>query len=207
MTAYADASNQAAGEAVHAEIVHFVEMDLPSGYLRLHTRTGTIRWGAGSPIPSWLGIGKLGSISDVGEDAMLRPQGVTFMLSGVDAALITSARDEAYHGRTVTVYRGFLNVDTLALVATPETAFKGLMDTMTVELGQNSGSITVSAEGELARWQRNSGLLYSSETQRTLYPDDMGFDNLAAIQQRAVNWSKLGDWGQKWISQQLGRKF
>lgn len=196
MTAYASAGNQSAAEAVHAELVHFVEMDLPSGYLRLHTRTGTLAIDGNN----YTGIGQLGSISDVGEDAMLRPQGVTFTLSGVDAALITAARTEAYHGRTVTVYRGFLNVTTLALVATPEVAFRGIMDKMSIELGQGSGSITVSAEGELARWQRHSGLLYSSESQREIYPSDKGFDNVPIIQQRSVNWSKLGDWGRRWMA-------
>lgn len=191
MTWYADSNNQAAGDAAHAELASFVEMDLPSGYLRLHTRTGTIVVGA----DSYLGVGKFGSISDIGEDAMLRPQGVTFTLSGVDSALITAARTEAYHGRAVAVRQGYFNVSTLALIGTPEVQFRGIMDRMTIELGQNTASITVHAEGELARWNRHSGLLFTAESQQVIYPGDKGFDNIPVIQNRAISWEKKYIWG------------
>ncbi len=191
MTWFQSGSNQTAADAVHVEEVTLVEMDLPSGYLRLHTRIGDLVANGNT----FLGVGKFGSISDIDEDAALRPAGVTFTLSGVDSALVTSARTEAYHGRAVVVYEGYLNVTTLALIAAPEVKFRGSMDKMVIDLGTENSSITVHAEGELARWNRSSGLLFTAESQRLLYPNDKGLDNIIKIQNRTVNWEKRYNWG------------
>lgn len=193
MTWFQQAANQSAAIAAHAEAVTFVDLDFPSGHLRLHTRTGTIAWGTGSPIPQWLGVGKLGAVADVKEDAELRPNSITLTLSGVDAALVTAAMAEKYHGRAVTIYDGFLDTTTFALLATPEVKFRGLMDYMTVDLGGNTGSITVHCESELARWEKPRELLYTHESQQLLYPTDLGFVNIPVIQSRTVDWSKEGE--------------
>jgi hypothetical protein len=190
VTSYASSTNQTAAEAVHVEHVHFVHLDLPSGHLRLHTRSGTITWGSAD----WLGVGKFGDLSDIDEDAQLRPSGVTVTLSGVDSALITTAVTEKVHGRQIAVYEGFLNVSTMALVDTPETKFKGLMDFMSIELGEGAGSITVHAEGELARWQRHSGSLYTHESQQAIYSGDRGFDQIPYMQNRKIDWRKSNVW-------------
>ena len=190
MTAYASATNQAAAEAVHVEHLHFVALDLPSGYLRLHTRTGTITWGGFS----WLGVGQFGDISDIDEDSQLRPSGATITLSGVDSALITAALTEKYHGRSIAVYEGLLNLSTMVLVDTPEIIFKGLMDFMTVSLGAGVGSITVQAEGELARWLRHNNSLYTHESQQALFAGDRGFDQIPFTQNRKIDWRKSNVW-------------
>lgn len=186
MTWWASNANRDAADAAHAEVVSFVELDLPSGYLRLHTRTGTVTWGGNS----FLGVGKLGVISEVTEDAQFRPSGITLTLSGVDSALLTAALTEKYHGRLCRVWKGLLDVDTFALVADPQLEFRGLMDFMKVSLGANSATITVTAEGENARWQRHQGLMYTHESQQLTYPGDNGLDQVMAIQSRKIDWSK-----------------
>lgn len=193
MSWFQDATNQTAAIQPHAEVVTFVDLDFASGHLRLHTRTGTITWGG----YDWLGVGKLGAIDAVKEDAELRPNTVTLQLSGVDASVITVAMSEDYHGRAVRMYQGLLNVESFALVATPETVFVGVMDYMTVALGQNSGSITVNCENELARWQKPRALLYTHESQQLLYPGDRFFDMVPTIQSRVLDWTKKGKWGQE----------
>jgi hypothetical protein len=186
MTWYASSTNRTNAENAHVEIVTFAALDLPSGVVRVHTRTGTITWGSND----YVGVGKFGAVSDVTEDAQLRPSGVSLTLSGVDAALITAAMTEKYHGRAVSVWQGFLNTTTLALVADPQLVFSGLMDYMSIELGQNTGSIVVSCEGELARWNRHNGALYTHESQQAIYPGDRGFDLVPFIQNRTIDWDK-----------------
>jgi hypothetical protein len=190
MTAYAESANQTAADAVHVELVTFVYLDFPSGALRLHTRTGTITWDSND----YLGVGKFGSVSDIDEDAQLRPAGVTITLSGVDAALVSSAVTEDIHGRAISVYQGFLNVSTMVLVADPEEIFRGLMDYMTIDMGQNTGSISVQCEGELARWQRHNGSLYTHESQQALWAGDRGFDQVPYLKSRAIDWSRSHVW-------------
>jgi hypothetical protein len=89
VTSYANTDNQLANEQAHLEEVYFVEMDLPSGWLRLHTRSGTLSC-RGSP---YTGVGQFGELGDIDEDAMLRPSGVTVTLSGVDSSVITAAKE------------------------------------------------------------------------------------------------------------------
>lgn len=190
MTWYVSGSNQTAGEAAHVEIVTLVAMDVPSGYLRLHTRTGTITFGG----YDYLGVGKFGGVSEIDEDAQLRPSGVTVTLSGVDAALVSSAITEAIHGRAITIYQGYLNLTTGALIADPEIVFRGLMDYMAIDLGQNTGSITVQCEGEMARWLRHNGSLYTHESQQALFSGDRGFDQVPFLQNRKIDWSKSNVW-------------
>ncbi len=205
MTWFTAPNNQAGAEAAHAELVTFVVMDLPSGVLRLHTRVGTIRWVG----EDWLGVGKFGSISPIAEDALLRPSGVTLTLSGVDADLVSAALFETYHGRGVEVYAGFLSTETFVLLAEPEPVFRGTMDQMTVTLGQNTGTISVQCEGELARWQRHSGLVYSHESQTELlasqgYSGDRGFDQIPYIQNRVIDWTQRSNWG--YLAQRIARR-
>ena len=200
MSWFDSADNQTAATAPHAEVTTFVELDLPSGYVRLHTRTGTIQWGSGSPVPSWIGVGKLGTIDVVKEDTELRPNTIQLTLSGVDADLVNSAITQKYHGRSVSIYDGFLNTETLQLVATPELRFRGVMDYMTVSLEANGGAITVSCESEFARWQRPRSLLYTHESQQLLYEGDRGFDMVPTIQSRVIDWTKRGT-----VFSQVGR--
>lgn len=191
MTWFQQSANQTAAVAAHAEVVTFVDLDFASGHLRLHTRIGTINWGG----YDWNGVGKLGAIDVIKEDAELRPNTITLQLSGVDSALMTAAMTEDYHGRAVRIHQGLLDTTTFALVATPETVWPGLMDYMTVALGANASTITVQCESEFARWQRPRQLLYTHESQQLLYSSDRFFDMVNAIQTRVIDWSKKDWWG------------
>lgn len=191
MTWFESAANQTAATAAHAEVVTFVELDFPEGFIRVHTRIGTITWGG----YDWLGLGQLGSVEMVREDSEIRPNGVKLTLTGVDSALVTSAIQSQYHGRAVTIYVGLMATDTLALGATPETVFRGMMDYMTIELAKDSGRITVNCESELARWNRPRGLAYTHESQQLIYPGDTGFDMVPTIQTRVLDWTKKTSFG------------
>lgn len=204
MTWYANSTNRTTADGSHVELVSFVALDLPSGYLRLHTRLGNIVWGGNT----YLGVGKYGGISDVDEDAQLRPSGVTITLSGVDSDLVNSAMTEKYHGRAISVWQGYVTESTGALVADPQLVFSGLMDYMSVELGGNTGSISVQCEGELARWQRHNGSLFTHESQQALFAGDRGFDLIPFIQNRTIDWSKKNNTFGKLLSASVkARKF
>ena len=190
MTWFTESNNQSAATAAHAEIVYFVELEFPSGTLRMHTGVGTVQWGAGSPIPEWYGVGKLGGIAPIKEDTELRPNGLTLTLSGVDSDLITAAMTEDYHNQPVRVYIGFRDTSTFALTADPELAFSGVMDYMTISQGEQFGTITVHCESEFARWARPRTLLFTRESQQLLYDGDLGLDFVAIIQSRVVTWDK-----------------
>lgn len=192
MAVYASSANQAEAEKSHQEIVHFAFLDFADGPLRASTWTGTLSWGG----YDWLGLGYLGDVSEITEDAMLRPSGITLTMSGVDAANVSSAMGEAagYHGRTVIVYEGFMDSDGV-LVDDPEIVFKGIMDVMSYAVGAGTAEITVRCEGELARWDRHRGLLYTQESQQQIYPGDNFFDRVPLIQNKTISWVKKSLFG------------
>ena len=191
MTWYTDSANQTAAAAAHVEVVHFASIEFPSGTLNLHTRLGTLEWGGNY----WEGVGKLGGISDVSEDAMLRPSGLTLTLSGVDAAIVNAVAEDDYPGYPVSVWSGLLDPDSLDLVTTPQLVFRGIVDRAAVELTEGGGKVTVTCESELARWARHQNSLFTNESQQALYAGDKGFDRIPAIQNRAIDWQKKQVWG------------
>lgn len=188
MSAFTYGANQAETEKSHVTCIHFVSLDFVSGLLLANTTPSTFTWGG----QDYLGLGYVGGISEIAEDAMLRPNGVTLQLSGVDSTVITAAMTEGYHGRAISIWEGYLGETTQQLVADPELIFRGIMDVMTVELGEGTALVTVKCEGELARWQRHRGLLYTHESQQTIFPGDKGLDQVLKIQNRRLNWD--GKW-------------
>ena len=191
MTWYADNANETAAAAAHSEVVEFVRVEFPSGTITAHTRLGTITWGG----YTWQGIGQLGTVSELTEDMMLRPSGITLTLSGVDSAIVNAVVEDDYHGYPATIYRGLLDPVTQQLVADPQLAFRGLIDKVDVELAAGGGMVTVHCEGELARWDRHQGLLFTNESQQSLFPGDKGFDLIPRIQNRTIDWTKKTNWG------------
>ncbi len=189
MTAFADSANQSAAEQPHIDVVHFALLDFPDGILRCCTHTSSLTWGG----ETWLAVGNFGGISEIAEDAMLRPNGCALTLSGLDATVVNAAIAENYHGRTVAVYEGYLSDG--ALIADPELLFRGIMDVMTMDVGADDASITVQCEGELARWERHRGLLYTHESQQQVYPGDNFFDQLPLIQNKTISWVKKSQFG------------
>lgn len=189
MTAFADSTNQAAAEQPHVHVVHFAFLDFPDGAMRCCTHTSSLTW-AGE---TWLGVGQLGGISEIDEDAMLRPIGCTLTLSGMDGTVASAAMEQAYHGRAVAVYEGYINDG--ALVADPELIFRGIMDVMTMAVGATDATISVQCEGELARWERHSGLMYTHESQQQVYPGDNFFDQIPLIQNKTISWVKKSQFG------------
>ncbi len=189
MTAFADSANQSAAEQPHIDVVHFALLDFPDGILRCCTHTSSLTWGG----ETWLAAGQFGGISEIAEDAMLRPNGCTLTLSGMDATVANAAMNEDYHGRTVAVYEGYMSGG--ALIAAPELLFRGIMDVMTIEVGATESTVSVQCEGELARWERHSGLLYTHESQQQVYPGDNFFDQLPLIQNKTISWVKKAQFG------------
>ena len=60
----------------HVAIVSFAKLEFPSGTVYLHNSLGTYTWGG----QDWLGVGDLGSISQVEEGLDVSPYAITLTL-------------------------------------------------------------------------------------------------------------------------------
>ncbi len=186
------ASNTAASYASsHVYPIVFVKLEFdPSsaGTIRLHNGLGTYTWNDGSGNVNWLGTGDLGQISTIQEGDQISPYNIELTLSGLDAGLVAEAVKEVYYQRPVTLYVGALNDDD-NLVATPDVIWNGFIDTMDVRLGGDSGdTLVLSAESELAMFERSSNLLYTNASQQARSSGDTFFTHLQEMQDITLDW-------------------
>lgn len=172
----------AALAASQVRAVVFVEMDFPSGFLRLNNSAQSIAWGA----YTWLGIGRLGSIDTVGEGMTLEARSLKFTVTGIDPANIAIALGQQYQGRSCKVWLAPLD-EGYAVLPDPVLVFSGRMDTMDVELG-TTATITVSAESRLADWDRPRVRRYNAADQAITDPTDKGFEFVPQMVEKSLRW-------------------
>lgn len=183
------ALNRAA--AAKASVCHFLaaDLDLPiSGHVRAHNGLGVITIG-GNP---FAGVGRLGSVSFEKETTASQMRGFTLTIEA-DNDLCQDAMADVtgrYQGREVIVYGGFVNPDTNALADVPEILDRGLIETMTIKLGAQSGSIDVHCESQM-RWTTPPAR-YTDADQQLRHPGDRFFDRVGRIAGFQGTWGAQG---------------
>ena len=170
--------------AQHVVLVTFTKLEFPSGTLYLHNSIGTYTWGG----QDWLGTGDLGEISQIEEGADVSPYKITLSLSGLDPDISAAALTEDYYLQPVTVYLGVLDASD-DLIADPTIIWEGAMDQMLVTVGAAGGDvISLTAESELARFNKASNLKYTSAQLQNDFAGDLGFDLMADIEGAKLRW-------------------
>ena len=168
----------------HVAIVTFAKLEFPSGTIYVHNSLGTYTWDS----QDWLGVGDLGSISQVEEGIDVSPYAITLTLSGLDATISGAALTEDYFMHPVTVYMGVLDADD-ALIADPTQIWAGFMDQMNVSLGADGGdAIQLIAESELSRFDVSRNLMYTNAAQQERYSGDLFFSHIHKVQGAKFNW-------------------
>ena len=168
----------------HVALVTFAKLQFPSGTLYLHNSIGTYTWGG----QDWLGVGDLGEISQIEEGADISPYKITLSLSGLDPDISGAALNEDYYLQPVTVYLGVLDSSD-DLIADPTVVWEGAMDQMMLSVGAEGGDvISLTAESELARFDKASNVKYTDAQQQNDYPGDLGFELLPLIEGAKLRW-------------------
>ena len=169
-------------------LVTFAELDFSSGKIYVHDGLGTYTWGGNN----WLGVGDFGGISSVQEGTEVSPYSLQLTLSGLDASIVSTALDknDRYFMRDIKVYLGLLNADD-ELIDTPSQIWAGFMDVMTLTAGESGGdAITLTAESELARFDRSPNLRYTHTMLQKRNSDDKFFEFLKDIEGVKISWGK-----------------
>lgn len=165
-------------------IVTFAKLEFPSGTVYLQNSLGSYTWGG----QEWLGVGDLGSISQVEEGLDVSPYAITLTLSGLDATISGAALTEDYYLHGVTVYLGVLDADDV-LIDTPTQIWAGFMDQMNMTVGADGGdAIQLVAESELSRFNKSLNLMYTNTAQQERSIGDLFFNFLHRIEGAKINW-------------------
>lgn len=175
--------------ALEAEVVRpvtFAELDFASGIIRVHDSIGTYSVGGNA----YLGVGDLGSVSQIEEGTDIAPYKVTLRLSGLDPTIsnIATAGTEDYYLRPVNIYLGLLDEDE-DLITDPSLIWSGFMDVMTLSSGGVQGDeIQLNCESELAKVQRSANLKYTHVQQQRVNSNDLFFEYLQEIENAKILW-------------------
>lgn len=180
--------NATAASQRHVRPITFLELQFASGTLRLHNGVGTYTWGG----QTWIGVGNLGTMSDVEETDELSAYRVSYQLSGINSAILTEALGEQIYERLVIRYEGFID-DNGALVDTPHELRRDFMDTMEIARGGDMDTITLHCESEHIRDTRAPGGMFSDEDQQVLFSGDTGFQFLPQMIDAQIHWGPGGD--------------
>ncbi|NUA26102.1 hypothetical protein [Cupriavidus basilensis] len=183
MTRILDASTVGAVSARHVPYLFFVQLDF-SQPLRVCSAGYDITWNG----YTWLGIGALGNIEPIQEQASLEATGVRLTLSGVPTELVAISLAEQYQGRPCQIWFVPLRED-LQLAVQPIRLFSGRMDTMSTEVG-DTATITLSAESRMVTWDRAKVRRYNHEDQYARYPGDRGFEYVPQMVEKQLMWGR-----------------
>lgn len=186
MTRVASASNATALQQPNVLLSIAVDMDFPSGHVRLHDGPGPLTIGANT----YEGTGKLLLSGNVEESVDVIAKSITLTLSGVDASIIATARAGGYQGRAVTLYLAIFSLETGALIDTPETLWEGRMDAISIRLAKGEASVTLNCEHRLRREPRIAR--YTNQDQQMAYAGDRFFDLVPKIQGFKNKWGEKG---------------
>jgi len=168
----------------YVSIVTFAKLEFPSGTIYVHNSIGTYNWDS----QDWLGVGDLGSISQVEEGQDVSPYAITLTLSGLDPDISGAALTENYFMHGVTVYLGVLNSSD-ELIDTPTPIWNGFMDQMTITVGADGGdAIQLIAESELSRFDQSANLMYTNAAQQEKSSTDLFFSHMHKIEDAKINW-------------------
>lgn len=160
-----------------------VELDFSSGFSRVWSGLGDLSWNG----YTWSGLGDLGGISPLEETTDFRANGVQLQLSGIPSAYMAIALGEQYQGRSAKIYLGMLDSNGV-LVDAPVYLFKGKMDTMLIDEGGETSTISVQVESSAISLKVAKEWRYTHEDQQIDYPGDVGFEYVVGLQDKDLVW-------------------
>jgi len=137
----------------------------------------------------WVGIGELGSISEIATTSGTDAETVTFTLSGIDEDRIAEAlaASEQVKGRAVTIFLQFFDEHWQTLDS-PYALYTGDMDQMKIQRSEATRTCQVTAEGPFARRAMPPWGYLSHQAQQRISPGDLGLKDMTAMQNKTTQW-------------------
>ncbi len=141
---------------------------------------------------TYTGAGTLLSVSNSEDNLELKSNGLVVALSGMDTTVVNYALTENYQNRPITIFMGYVMGGTNEVSGTL-TLFKGRMTSLVINDTPEGSTVTIDAENRLVDLDRPSNLRYTKESQNFLHSGDTGFNRVASLQDKQINWGKTSD--------------
>jgi hypothetical protein len=141
---------------------------------------------------TYTGAGTLLSVSNSEDNLELKSNGLVVSLSGMDTTIVNYALTENYQNRPLTLFMGYVMGGTNEVAGTL-TLFKGRMTSLVINDTPDGSTVTIDAENRLVDLDRPSNFRYTKESQNFLHSGDTGFNRVASLQDKQINWGKTSD--------------
>jgi len=172
----------------HVEMINLVELDWPTGMVRLHSGIGPVKY-AGN---EYQGVGQLGSIDSLSDTGEVGDTGLSLTLSGLDAALVASVIDDDAVGCAGRVYLGVLDEHQRLLDANVIPLFAGTAKRTPVRQGENP-QITVELVSDSIAHNQRAGDRYTDNCQQRRHPGDRFFRYSEVMADKPFYWGSKKD--------------
>ncbi len=185
MTRWVNPANATAAAQNAFGMVTLADLNFASGTVSVHDGIGPLLYNGST----YIGLGQYGAMDAILEDTSGIARTVQLTLSGVEPGLVASAMTENYQGRTVTIYVGPLDINTLSWIVSPETVWEGRMDYMTIDIQETSATIKMNCEHRLYREPLIAR--YTDQDQQLAHPGDNFFNLLWQIPLATATWGAV----------------
>jgi hypothetical protein len=180
-----DTTTDNAAQASHVVPYTLVELDYESGAVRIASTPFDITYDG----DTYLGVGRLGSISAIQEGIEQKSYGVSMELSGIPTSYFAEMVQERCQDRACRIWYGFLDATSHRPTGTPNLGFGGRMDVLAIQLG-NTITATLTAESRLVDWERAINRRFTDQDQQRAFPGDLGLQFVQATTDMELPWGR-----------------
>jgi hypothetical protein len=185
---------QLAGQQVMP--VYFVELAFADNTYYIFSGQGSLT-PAGPPYSplatfpygeTFIGVGWLGKIAKIPQTKEIQAQSVELSLSGIPSSLIAEAIGQVRITGTATIWLGFFNTSTDALIADPVQVFSGALDVPTSQDAGETSTLTITAENTLLSLNQAPNRQFEDADQQIYFPGDLGMSFIDTLSNLALFW-------------------
>lgn len=115
-------------------------------------------------------------------------EGLSLTVAGVSSGSVALALTEKMQGRPITHRMAVL--DDAGVLQVDANVWSGLMDAPAFTDSPGGAAVKINAEHLMALWDRPQTRRYTHAQQQALYPDDLGLEFIAQMEQATLVWPK-----------------
>lgn len=163
------------------------EIETAGGTVRLWSGVGTLSWDGFD----WLGLGRLGRISGMGETGEVRTVETRYELAGInDNDSLSDFLDTPVRGYLARAWLALMDEDG-AVIADPIQIDETVLDTATVSVQDDLSSVLIlTGNSAIFDFRRAKALGITNEQQQQDFPGDTGFDRVPTeVADKTVSWT------------------
>jgi hypothetical protein len=161
------------------------ELHFKSSVQWMWSGVGNLVWDS----QTFIGVGSFAKIGNIQEGTDVNAYGTTVTLSGIDPVLLQDSLTDMQPGAQAVLWLGLMT-QAGTILGSPYQLFAGTMDQPSVNIGNDTLTITIALESRLLDLKRAQNSRYTSADQRRNFPTDTAFGWVEQLNDLALIWGQ-----------------